>query len=157
MADGRHKRNTSEDAGLGPELDFLRELWALEHSLERTSKRMLTRLGITAEQRMVLRIVGRYPGISAGRLAAMLHLDAGTISAALRRMEDRRLLVRRKAPDDARRIALELTATGRKLDVPTEGTIESAVAAALRLCRPAQIRTVRAVLGELIAALDAGR
>jgi DNA-binding MarR family transcriptional regulator len=155
MANALRKKNTIEEPPLGAVLEFLSELWAFEHAVQRTSKRMHSRLGITAEQRMVIRIIGRYPRILAGRLAEMLHLDAGTVSAALRRMEARRLLVRRKDPDDARRVVLELTARGRKLDVSTEGTIESAVAAALGSCRPAEIRSARAVLAKLIAALDA--
>ena len=54
---------------LEPALAFLRELWALDHALGSTSKRMFDRIGITAPQRMVLRFVGKYPGISATELA----------------------------------------------------------------------------------------
>ena len=51
---------------LDPVLDFLRLLWSIEHGLQRMSKRMEGELGITGPQRLVLRIVGRFPGLSAG-------------------------------------------------------------------------------------------
>ena len=35
---------------LSPELELLRSYWALNHAVERTSKRMSARLGVTAEQ-----------------------------------------------------------------------------------------------------------
>ena len=77
------------DYPLGPELDFLRRLWRLSHALERVSSRMKRRLGVTAQQRMILRCVGKYPGLPAGQLAELLHLDPGTISASLRACRSR--------------------------------------------------------------------
>ena len=79
---------------LEPALTFLRELWALDHALGSTSKRMLDRMGITGPQRMVLRFVGKFPGISGGELAALLHLEKSTLSLTLSRLEERGLIVR---------------------------------------------------------------
>jgi DNA-binding MarR family transcriptional regulator len=149
-------REEPDTVRLGPVLDFLRALWALDHALEQTSKRMQTNLGITAEQRMIIRVVGRYPGIASGRLAQLLHLDAGTISAALRRLEDRRLVVRRRDPTDGRRVFVDLTALGKRLDVAKPATVESAVASALERSRPSELRSFRAVLARLVEALDEG-
>ena len=66
----------SEDAmpPLGEVLDFMRMLWSIDHGLQTTSKRMEATLGVTGLQRMVLRLVGRFPGISAGHLARILHV-----------------------------------------------------------------------------------
>ena len=65
---------------LEPALAFLRELWALDHALGSTSKRMHDRMGITAEQRMVLRFVGKSPRMTAGELASMLHVEKSTLA-----------------------------------------------------------------------------
>ena len=46
---------------MGPVLEFMRVVWALDHALQKTSKRMETMLGITAPQRLVVRILGRFP------------------------------------------------------------------------------------------------
>ena len=111
---------------LGPALDFLRRLWRLDQALERLSSHMEQRLGITAQQRLIVRCVGQFPGMTAGQLAGLLHVDPGTISAALRRLEAKDLVARRKDPRDSRRVALGLTARGRALDVPTPDTVEDA-------------------------------
>ena len=60
---------STEQSTLGPVLDFLRLLWAVDHGLQSVSKRMEAEHGITSPQRLVLRIVGLQPGIPAGRVA----------------------------------------------------------------------------------------
>lgn len=112
---------------LDPALDFLRRLWQLNQALERVSARMEKRIQVTAQQRLLLRCIGKYPGVSAGHLAGVLCLDPGTISASLNRLESRGLLDRRRDPKDKRRVALGLTSTGRAVDSPARGTVESAV------------------------------
>jgi DNA-binding MarR family transcriptional regulator len=114
------------DFPLGPALDFLRRLWRLNHALEMLSSRMDHRLGVTAQQRVVIRCVGKYPGVTAGQLATLLHVDPGTASATLKRLEEKGLVERRRDPRDLRRTTLGLTAKGRRLDRPQQGTVEEA-------------------------------
>jgi DNA-binding MarR family transcriptional regulator len=148
------KGNPSDQVTLGPVLDFLRELWALDHAFDKTSKRMLASIGITAEQRVLIRIVGENPGISAGQLAELLHVDAGTTSAALRRLEERKLLVRGSDPNDGRRVTVNLTSAGMKLSLVRSGTVEGAVERTLAASQPADVRALRRVLARLIEALE---
>jgi DNA-binding MarR family transcriptional regulator len=116
---------------LGEVLDFMRLIWAMDHALQRTSKRMERTLGVTGPQRLVLRIVGRFPGIPAGDLARLLHVHASTLTGILARLQRHGLIRRRTDPRDRRRSLLGLTERGRRFDVETEGTIEAAVARAL--------------------------
>lgn len=116
---------------LDPSLDFLEKLWRLNHALARVSQRMEQRHGITAQQRLVLRCVATFPAITAGELARVLHLDAGTISATLNRLTDRRLLRRGRDKADLRRVTLSLTARGRQLAARLEPSVERAVEALL--------------------------
>jgi DNA-binding MarR family transcriptional regulator len=71
------------------------------------------------------------PGVTAGQLAQALHVDPGTLSASLRRLEGRGLIERRRDPADTRRVTLGLTRQGRALDVPRPGTVEAAADALL--------------------------
>lgn len=112
---------------LGPALEFLQRLWRLNHALERLSGNMTRRLGITAQQRLVLRCIGSVPGLTSGQLAALLCVDPGTTSAALRRLEAKGLVTRRRDRRDRRRSRLELTARGLKVNRPAPGTVEHAV------------------------------
>jgi DNA-binding MarR family transcriptional regulator len=116
---------------VGGSLEFLQCLWRTSHALERRSRRMEKTLGVTAPQRLVLRFLGRFPGVTAGQLARALHVDPGTLSASLRRLESRGLIERRRDPADSRRVTIGLTRQGRALDVPRPGPIESAADALL--------------------------
>lgn len=139
---------------LGPALDFIRKISALNHALERVSSQMDRTIGVTAQQRLVLRCVGRYPGITAGQLASVLHLDPGTISASLRRLEERRLVERRHDPRDRRRVVVGLTANGRELDQPTGGTVEAAVEKLLVASSEGDIAVTAGVLDRLTKILN---
>lgn len=135
-------------------LEFLQCLWRTSHALERRSRRMERTLGVTAPQRLVLRLLGRFPGITAGQLARSLHVDPGTLSASLRRLEARGLVERRRDPADSRRVTIGLTRQGRALDVPRQGTVEAAADALLATASPRDLAAAARVLdrfAELLA------
>src|SRR5205823_282186 len=113
-------------------LEFMQVLWRLVHGLEQRSKRMAAQTGVTGPQRLVVRLVGLYPGISASELAAILHVHPSTITGVLRRLEQQRLLVRGAGADDRRRAVLTLTGLGEKVNRGRRETAEAMVGAALR-------------------------
>src|SRR5579871_4124610 len=96
----RRDAETPQDHRLEPALDFMRVLWSIQHSLQRMSKRMESELGVTGPQRLVLRIVGRFPGLSAGELAHIVRLHPSTITGVVQRLVSRGLLERERDPDD---------------------------------------------------------
>jgi MarR family transcriptional regulator, organic hydroperoxide resistance regulator len=133
-------------AALGPVLDFLRLLWSVDHGLDRRSKRMETELGVTGGQRMVIRLIGRFPEVSAGRLAELLHVHPSTLTGVLKRLTERGFIGREKDPDDARRSKFILLAEGQKIDSTQAGTVEAAVRRALSRIPPETIDSARIVL-----------
>jgi DNA-binding MarR family transcriptional regulator len=139
---------------LGPVLDFLRALWALDHALQSASKRMEARLGVTGPQRLVVRMIGRFPGISAGEVSSLMHVHPSTLTGVLKRLEQRGLVLRRSDPADARRALLELTAKGRKVDAIRHGTVEGAARKALGKLAPAAMRQTRVVAEAITAELE---
>jgi MarR family transcriptional regulator, organic hydroperoxide resistance regulator len=143
------------DYPLGPALDFLQRLWQLNHALETLSSRMQKRLGVTAQQRLMLRCIGKYPGMSAGQLAGLLRVDPGTVSAGLNRLESKGLLERRRDPRDQRRASLGLTRTGRALDEPAQGTVEDAVERLLAAVSVDELESTNKVIEQLTALLEA--
>src|SRR4051812_19006973 len=112
-------------------LGFMQLLWAVVHGLERSSKGMAADLGVTGPQRLVLRVVGLFPGLSAGELAAVLHVHPSTLTGVLQRLVAQRMLVRVADPGDRRRAVLRLAAKGTRVNGRRRGTVEAAVAAAL--------------------------
>lgn len=140
-------------AALDPVLDFMRLLWNIEHSLQATSKRMEARMGITGPQRLVLRMVSQFPGISAGDLARIVHLHPSTITGIVQRLVDKQLLVRERDPNDFRRVSLRARAEAKPLIRRAPGTVEAAVAAALRRTPAAHVGRAREVLQTVATAL----
>jgi DNA-binding MarR family transcriptional regulator len=121
-------------------------MWAVDHELGRLSKRMESKLGITGRQRLVIRIIGRFPGLLAGQLAAVLHIHPGTLTGIIKRLERDGLIVRRAEGRDRRRVALALTAKGRELDVSVPGTVEEAVRLTLASVDPSEVAVAAALL-----------
>lgn len=139
---------------LSPLLDFMRLVWAVSHGLQRRSKHMERTLGVTGPQRLVIRIVGQMPGVSAGHLARILHIHPSTLTGILRRLEERGFIRRRAASDDARRVELSLTASGRRINSSLRGTVEAAVAEALGTLAADEVEQGKRVLKALADALE---
>jgi MarR family transcriptional regulator, organic hydroperoxide resistance regulator len=129
-------------------------LWAIDHGLGSISKQMLRRIGITAPQRLVLRLVGRSPHIMPSQLAEQLHLDRGTMTGILERLVAQDLIIRQPHPGDRRKALLRLSAKGRRLDRETSGTVEQCVSRALASVSSAKVRAARAVLEAVASEMD---
>jgi DNA-binding MarR family transcriptional regulator len=96
-------------------------------------KPLLDPLGLTHPQYLVMLAVWQddaagVPGTVTG-LAARLHLDAGTLSPLLKRLEAHGLLRRERSTSDARVVTVALTAQGRALRSRAEGVPPAIVAA----------------------------
>src|SRR2546423_15138772 len=120
------ERHDGKDPPLGGVLDFLRLLWAVDHALQSASKRMESNFGMTGPQRLVMRIVGRFPGIAAGRVAQILHVHPSTLTGILKRLEARGPLQRRAHPRHPRRPPFIPTPRGGKLGTAPPGIVEQA-------------------------------
>jgi DNA-binding MarR family transcriptional regulator len=136
-------------------LQFMQLLWAVVHGLDKTSKRMTGEIGVTGPQRLVLRVVGLFPGVSAGDLATILHVHPSILTGVLQRLVAQRLLARLEDPRDRRRAVLYLTARGGRANAVGRGTVEAAVAEALAGVNARDRAATRRVLERLARHLDA--
>lgn len=134
---------------LGQTLEFMRVLWELHHGLEKASRRMEASLGVTGQQRLVLRMIGRFPDASAGEIARILHVHPSTLTLLVRRLEKRGMLRRRRHPSDGRMLLFELTARGRAVDSRRSGTIESMIGSVLSGLGAVRVTASRNVLQAL--------
>jgi DNA-binding MarR family transcriptional regulator len=134
---------------LGEVLDFLRVLWAINHGLATTSRHMQSKFGVTARQRLVIQVINEFPGMSAGDLARVLHLDPSSLTGVIKLMSQRGLLNLQPDLRDRRRIRLQLTPKGRRLSHTDVGAIEAAVSKTLSVVSPAKLKATREVLSLL--------
>lgn len=142
-------RTTLDLAPLDETLDFLRVIWSTDHALHRASGRMMRNIGVTGPQRLLLRVVGRYPAIPPGQAARALDLHPSTVTGLVQRLESGGYLRRTVDPRDARRVMLSLTEAGRALDRQSSGTIEQAIRQLLAATPRNQIATTASVLRSL--------
>jgi DNA-binding MarR family transcriptional regulator len=134
-------------------LRFMRTLWALDHALHCTSKRMAGTLGVTGPQRLVIRLVGRQPAITAGELARSMHVHPSTLTGIVRRLERDGLVSRTVDVVDRRQVRFALTGSGRRIDIRTGGTVEAAVERALARAPAAEADAAARLLATITAAL----
>lgn len=139
---------------LGEVFEFLRAIWAFDHALQKTSRRMAATLGITGPQRLILRIVGRFPGLPAGHLARILHVDPSTLTGVLKRLERSKLVRRRSDPRDRRRALFGLTPSGKQLAGLADGTVEFAAQQVLSGLSKDEVNAARNLLKKLAETLD---
>lgn len=140
---------------LADALDLLRLISSVDHAWQRWSKREEMTTGVTSTQRLVLGIVGRFPGIPCGRLAELLHVHPGTLTGIVKRLERQGLVRRRADPRDGRRALLGLTDAGRSLDLGVDGVVEVEAHRTLASMPPEKLQAAREVLESLAAALAA--
>jgi DNA-binding MarR family transcriptional regulator len=142
------------DLPVGDAIDFLRLIWAVDHALQRRSKAMAASLGLTGPQRLVIRIVGRFPSVHARQLAEIMQLHPSSVTALLRRLERRGLIRRQPDGRDRRRWLLGLTRKGQALNRDSPGTIEAAVLRTLQAVNRQDVERTRTVIGTLVRELD---
>lgn len=153
------QRHTASDAAepppnLGEVLSFMRLLWAVDHELRSASKRLLGVAGVTGPQRLVVRMVGRFPDASAGALAELLHVHPSTLTGVLDRLVRGGLILRREDPDDGRRALFRLTEKGTVVNAMRAGTVEEAVRTTLARMPQQKVAAARELLQELCSAME---
>ncbi len=77
--------------------------------------RYARRFGIGVTEWRVIAVLGRYPGLSAGAVAARTAMDKVAVSRAVARLLERELVERDTHGDDRRRSVLALSRAGRRI------------------------------------------
>ncbi|WP_085808896.1 MarR family winged helix-turn-helix transcriptional regulator [Sphingomonas sp. TZW2008] len=90
-------------------------LYAASNLLNRLYGPVLGALGLTYPQYLVLLVLWEKDAQSVGALGARLHLDSGTLTPLLKRMERAGIVTRDRDPADERRVIIRLTPEGRAM------------------------------------------
>ncbi|MDZ7886209.1 MAG: MarR family transcriptional regulator [Mycobacterium sp.] len=91
-------------------------LYSASRAVTAAYRPLLDELGITYPQYLVLLVLWEEERCSVGHLGHRLHLDSGTLSPLLKRLENSGLVARQRAADDERRVEVTLTPAGRALE-----------------------------------------
>lgn len=90
-------------------------LYAASNLLNRLYRPILAELGLTYPQYLVMLVLWKQAPQTVGSLGGMLHLDSGTLTPLLKRMEQAGLISRTRDAKDERRVLIGLTPKGGDL------------------------------------------
>lgn len=90
-------------------------LYSAANAMVRAYRPLLTSLDLTYLQYIVMMVLWEQQGISVSSLGNKLHLDSGTLTPLLKRLENKGLLVRKLSDKDERVKCLFLTEAGNDL------------------------------------------
>ena len=90
-------------------------LYACSRSIVNLYTPFLKPLGLTYTQYIVFLVLWEQDGITVGELGTKLHLDNGTITPLLKKMQDKGFVTRERSKSDERVVIVSLTDEGRAL------------------------------------------
>ncbi|MGY1425173.1 MarR family winged helix-turn-helix transcriptional regulator [Lysobacter sp. A289] len=100
-------------------------LYAASNLITRRYRPLLAELGLTFPQYLVMLVLWESEPLAVSAIGERLHLDSGTLTPLLKRLEAGGLVVRRRDVADERRVLISLTDEGRALRTPAQGIPEA--------------------------------
>src|ERR1700742_617391 len=90
-------------------------VYSATHAFNRVYKPLLDRLGLTYPQYLVMLVLWERDGVAVKEIGERLHLDSGTLTPLLKRLEHAGLIRRTRSSEDERQVLIDLTAPGQAL------------------------------------------
>lgn len=90
-------------------------IYACSRAITKIYKPFLNKLGITYPQYLVMLVLWEENSIALKDLGSKLHLDSGTLTPLLKRMENMNLISRQRSSEDERLLFITILEKGQKL------------------------------------------
>lgn len=103
----------SEDLKLSNQLCF--PLYALSKEIINQYRPFLEVLDLTYPQYLVMLVLWENDGLTVGQIGEKVHLDSGTLTPLLKRLEIKGIIQRNRSKNDERVVLISLTDYGKKL------------------------------------------
>lgn len=91
-------------------------LYSASNAMVRAYRPLLNELDLTYPQYLAMLVLWQHPGISVKTLGEKLHLDSGTLTPLLKRLEVKGLVSRGRSEQDERVRVLHITQSGKQLE-----------------------------------------
>ena len=105
----------SSDQALQLDHQLCFALYSASLAMTKLYKPLLDEIGLTYPQYLAMLVLWEHDGVAVSELGERLHLDSGTLTPLLKRLEAAELVTRLRDVQDERRVLIRLTAAGRKL------------------------------------------
>ncbi len=90
-------------------------LYAASHAIKKAYRPLLDELGLTYPQYLILLVLWTDVALKVSDIGHRLHLDSGTLTPVLKRLETSGLIKRTRRIQDEREVEISLTDEGRAL------------------------------------------
>lgn len=110
----------AEDSNLAIEKQLCFSLYSTANAIVRAYRPILKELDLTYPQYLVMIVLWRNNGINVKELGQVLHLDSGTLTPLLKRLESKQVLTRQRGKKDERVREIFLTQQGFDLKKQAE-------------------------------------
>jgi len=104
-------------------------VYSTAHAFNRVYKPLLDRLGLTYPQYLVMLVLWERDGLPVKDIGGRLHLDSGTLTPLLKRLEAAGLVKRARGTEDERQVLIALTPQGQALRETARAVPQSILAA----------------------------
>jgi len=122
-------------------------LYSTGLALNKVYRRLLSGLGLTYPQYLVMLVLWERDGITVSEIGERLFLDSATLTPLLKRLESAGLISRTRAKRDERQVVIALTTDGKALKA-TARSVPTDVFCASE-CSPAELAALKRQLESL--------
>jgi MarR family transcriptional regulator, organic hydroperoxide resistance regulator len=141
-----------------PELLLSNQLCFLVHRLDLAIgakyRPVLAELGLTYSQYLAMLALWEHGELGVGELCELLHLETGTVSPLVKRLESAGLVKRKRSSEDERSVIVSLSAAGRALEAKA-AKVPAALAPCL-IAESSDYASMRATIEAMLSRLDGG-
>ena len=116
--------DTTKSETLNLENQICFSLYSAANAMIRAYRPLLAALDLTYPQYLAMLVLWEHDGISVKVLGEKLHLDSGTLTPLLKRLEGKGLVIRARSIEDERMRVLNLTERGVRLNAQAQAIPE---------------------------------
>lgn len=124
-------------------------VYSTAHAFNRVYKTLLDRLGLTYPQYLVMLVLWERDDVPVKDIGERLHLDSGTLTPLLKRLEAAELIKRTRNTEDERQVLIALAPQGQALREKARAVPQSILAASA-----CSLSELSAMKNEIVALRD---
>ena len=123
-------------------------LYACAREIVKRYKPFLDELDLTYTQYITMMVLWEHRQVTSKLLGEKLHLDSGTLTPVLKKLEEKGLIARQRDPQDERNLMVTLTEAGEALKIPA-ARVPAQMAGCVRLT-PEEAKALYGLLYKLL-------
>ncbi len=108
-----------------PSIELSRLLYSSSRLLIQRIQLTLNDFGLTYPQFLALSVLWKEDGLLVNQIGEKLHLDSGTLTPMLKKLEALNFVKRQRSEEDERTVKIELTYPGKSLQAKVEKSLQA--------------------------------